>query len=139
MCIAIIIKALNLTNREDLLDPPPYSLNNAKFFPPTPTPTPEAFSNKLFYSKLTNTGKSALGRIFWSPEDPSGTLLLSFLKYSLFRLLSSRLLFCFIFCHWFNNTLHLKSISVPKGGSDFMKIITIDLWLLSKGCALWFA
>ena len=95
MCIAIIIKALNLTNREDLLDHLPYSLNNAKFFPPTPTPTPGAFSNKLFYSKLTNTWKSALGRIFWSPEDPSGMLLLSFLKHGLFQIfvLQTALLF----------------------------------------------
>lgn len=86
-----------------------------------------AFSSKPFYLKLTNTGKSALGKIFWSSEDPSGILFLSWNSVC-FRFLPSTQLFCFISWHPFYNTLCLKGISVLKKG--FIKIITTYQWLL---------
>lgn len=93
------------------------------------------FSSKLFYLKLTNTGKSALGKIFWSSEDPSGIFFSFFLKTQSgldFRppQYSTEVLFCFISCHPFCNILCLKGLTVLKRGP--IKIITTYQWLLPR-------
>lgn len=76
------------------------------FFPVCPTPTQphqELWQVNSFIQNLQITGEIALGKIFQTPEDPSGIFFLSWNSVC-FKIFSSRPCLCFISCHTFRNT-----------------------------------
>lgn len=78
-----------------------------------------AFSSKLFYSKLTNTGKMLLGKYSEAQRILQAIFLSFFLKTQPVSDFCPPDYCCFISCHPFYNTFYLKRINVLKRGSVY--------------------